>query len=185
MEFFQALQQRYSVRAYHDQPVPDDTLRQILQAANDAPSAGNLQPWQIVVVRDAAAKRRLAETCYQQWFIAQAPVVLVFFAVPERSRQKYGDLGANFLCVQDATIACAHAHLAAAVVGLGSCWIGAFDEAVVRELTGAPGDWRVMALLPVGYPADTPKPRERRALRDAVQEASNTSRTLRASTPGV
>ncbi len=170
MEFFATLQNRYSARAYQKLPVPPDNLQAILQAANDAPSAGNLQPFEIVVVREPAAKQRLAECCFQQMFIAEAPVVLVFFANPAKSAAKYGKLGETLLCVQDATIACAHAHLAAAALGLGSCWIGAFDEAVVREVTGAPAPWRTMALLPIGYPADAPKPRERRQLSELVSE---------------
>jgi nitroreductase len=169
MEFFATIQNRYSVRAYQPREVPEDVLQAILQAANEAPSAGNLQPYEIVVVRTAAAKQRLADCCFHQQFIATAPLVLVFFADPARSAVKYGQLGASLLCVQDATIACAHAHLAATALGLGSCWIGAFDEAVVHEVTGAPAAWRTMALLPLGYPADSPQPRQRRSLAELVR----------------
>lgn len=170
MDFFTVVEQRYSVRAYRDTPVADADLQRILHAANDAPSAGNLQPYEIVVVRDTEAKQQLAQCCFGQMFIATAPVVLVFFANPDRSRVKYGDLGTNFLCVQDATIACAHAHLAAAALGLGSCWIGAFNDAVVHQVTGVPAEWRTMALLPIGYPADARPSRTRRPLTDVVRK---------------
>jgi nitroreductase len=170
MELFETLKQRYSVRAYKDRPVPEEALRAVLQAANDAPSAGNLQPFEIIVVRDAETRRALAKTSYEQWFVAEAPVVLVFFSKPDRNREKFGQLGVDFFAVQDATIACAYSLLAATAVGLGTCWIGAFHDQEVRDLTGAPESWRPVAILPVGYPADTPKPRERRALDDLVHE---------------
>ena len=170
MELFETLKERYSVRAYKDKPVPEEALRAILQAANDAPSAGNLQPFEIIVVRDAEKRRTLARTCHEQWFIAEAPMVLVFYTNPDRNRKEYGQLGEDFFAVQDATIAVAYAQLAATALGLGTCWIGAFHEPTVRELTGAPDRWRLMAILPIGYPADTPKPRERRALKDLVHD---------------
>jgi len=168
MNLFETIRQRYSVRAYNDKPVSDEILRPILQAANDAPSAGNLQPFEIVVVRDAAKRLALAKTSYEQWFVAQAPVVLVFFTNPERNREKYGQRGADFYAVQDATIACAYAQLAATAIGLGTCWIGAFDDQTVRDITAAPAAWQPVAILPVGYPTDTPKLRERRALGDLM-----------------
>ncbi len=170
MDLFEALKERYSVRAYQDRPVPEEALRTVLQAANDAPSAGNLQPFEIIVVRDAATRRALAKTSYEQWFVAQVPVVLVFFTNPERNREKFGQLGADFFAVQDATIACAYSLLAATALGLGTCWIGAFHDQEVRDLAGAPEAWRPVAILPVGYPADSPKPRERRLLSDLVHE---------------
>ena len=168
MDLFETIRERYSARAYNDKPVSEETLRAILQAANDAPSAGNLQPFGVVVVRDSAKRRALAKTSVEQWFVAQAPVVLVFFTNPERNREKYGQRGVDFYAVQDATIACAYAQLAATALGLGTCWIGAFDDATVRAIAGAPATWQPVAILPVGYPADTPKPRERRALADLV-----------------
>jgi len=170
MELFETLRERYSVRAYKDKPVPEEALRAILQAANDAPSAGNLQPFEIIVVRDAEKRRILAKTSHEQWFIAEAPLSLVFYTNPDRNQKEYGQVGEDFYAVQDATIAVAYAQLAATALGLGTCWIGAFHEPTVRELTGAPDRWRLIAILPVGYAADTPKPRERRALKDLVHE---------------
>ena len=167
MELFEAIKQRYSVRAFKDTPVSEASLRAILQAANDAPTAGNLQPFEIMVVRDGEKRHRLAKTSYAQMFVAQAPVVLVFFTT-DRNREKYGQRGVEFFAVQDSAIAVAYAQLAATALGLGTCWIGAFDDAEVRAITGAPVGWRPVAILPVGEPADAPKPRERRALKDIV-----------------
>ena len=169
MELFETLKQRYSVWAYQDKPVPEEALRAVIQAANDAPTAGNLQPFEIVVVRDPVQRKALAKTSHEQWFVAQAPVVLVFFTNTARNREKFGAF-ADFLALQDATIACAYAMLGATAAGLGTCWIGGFDEKTVSELAGAPAGWRPIAVLPVGYAAEPPKPRERRPLLDLVHE---------------
>lgn len=169
MEFFEVLEKRYSVRAYKPDPIDDATLTKILEAINSAPSAGNLQAYEVIVVRDPERKRQLARAAWDQMFIAQAPVVLVFVANPERNK-RYGRRGAELYCLQDATIACAYAQLAAVALGLGSCWIGAFDDDAVRKVVGIPANMRPVAVLPIGVPADTPEPRERRPLSDLVHE---------------
>ena len=168
MELFEAFRQRYSVRAFQNTPLSEQSITAILEAANGAPSAGNLQAYEIVVVRDADRKRELAKVSLDQFFLADAPVVLVFCANPERNRDKYGDRGTERYCVQDATVACAYAQLAATALGLGTCWIGAFDESAVGHVINAPAAWRPIAILPVGVPADTAKARGRRFLADLV-----------------
>ncbi|MGQ9462776.1 MAG: nitroreductase family protein [Candidatus Fervidibacter sp.] len=169
MEFFEVLKKRYSVRAYRPDPIDDVTLTKILEAVNSAPSAGNLQAYEVILVRDTERKRQLARASWDQWFIAEAPVVLVFVANPERNR-RYGKRGAELYCVQDATIACSYAQLAAVALGLGSCWIGAFDDDEVRKVVGIPQNMRPVAILPIGAPADMPEPKERRPLSDLVHE---------------
>ena len=159
---------RFSVRAYQPTPVNDATLHSILEAANAAPSAGNLQAFEIVVVRETERKRELVKAAWEQSFIAQAPVALVFLANPDRNRGKYGERGAGLYAVQDATIACAYAQLAATNAGLGTCWVGAFDDDEVRDAVGAPAAWRPVAILPLGTPAETARPRQRRSLTDLV-----------------
>ena len=170
MELFEAIRQRYSVRAFKNAPIGDQAEKAILEAANNAPSAGNLQAYEIVVVRDAARKRELAKVSWEQYFLADAPVVLVFCANPDRSREKYGARGAERYCIQDASIACAYVQLAAAALGLGSCWIGAFEEADVQRILKTPAAWRPIAILPVGIPADAAKPRARRPLTNLVHD---------------
>ncbi|MDR5695066.1 MAG: nitroreductase family protein [Armatimonadota bacterium] len=170
MEFFETLRRRVSTRAYKRTGIPEEALWKILEAANSAPSAGNLQAYEIVVVRDPVRKRELAQAAVEQWFIAQAPVVLVFLANPPRSSWRYGRRGAELYCLQDATIACAYAQLAATALGLGSCWVGAFDEEAVRRILDAPTSLRPIAILPIGVPDETPEPRGRRPLRDLVHE---------------
>ena len=164
MEFFEVLRQRFSVRACQDKPVDAAAVRSILEAINGAPSAFNAQAYEIVVVRDPQRKEQLAKACFNQMFVAQAPVVLAFFANPDRNREKLGAVGADVYSHEDATIACDYAHLAAAALGLGSCWIAAYGEKRVSEIVAAPASWRPVALLSIGHPAETAKPRERRGL---------------------
>lgn len=170
MDFFEVLRRRRSIRAYRPEPVDEGILNQILQAINSAPSAGNLQAYEVVVVREAERKRLLAQAAWGQWFIAQAPVVLVFVANPERNRWRYGRRGEELYAVQDATIACTYAHLATTALGLGSCWIGAFDDKAVAQAIGVDPPMRPVAILPIGHPAETPLGTGRRPLNDLVHE---------------
>lgn len=170
MNFFDLITTRRSVRAFQPTPVDKEKLRTVLEAAVAAPSAGNLQAYSIVVVHDPARRVRLAEAALGQDFLAQAPVVLVFCARPDISSARYRRRGAELYCVQDATIACTFAHLAAHALGLGSVWIGAFDEAAVRQTLGLPPHWCPVAMLPMGYPAESPAPTPRRPLQQTVIE---------------
>lgn len=168
MELFEVFNRRCSIRAYSPTDIPDEILMRILEAANSAPSAGNLQAYEIVVVKDATRKKQLAHAAYGQTFIAQAPVVLVFVQNPKRSATRYGQRGIELYSLQDATIACTHAHLAATALGLGSCWIGAFNDDAVARAINAPKDMRPVAILPIGYPAEQPWKTPRRSLDDIV-----------------
>jgi nitroreductase len=166
---FEVIAQRGSSRAFTSKPVPDALLQQILQAANRAPSAGNLQAYRIFVVSDSRTRHVLASACGEQDWVAQAPVTLVFFADPMRSGNRYGQRGRQLYCVQDATTACAYAQLAATALGLGSVWVGAiFQPDVIRDALGITGvEWPV-AVLPIGYPAERSEPGPRRPLGDLV-----------------
>jgi nitroreductase len=169
MEFFETVHARQSVRAYQAKPVEAKQLEAILSAANQSPSAGNVQGYEILVVRDAATIWALAKAALSQMFITQAPVVLVFCADPARSGEKYGARGERLYCVQDATIAAAYAQLAATALGLATCWIGAFDPEEVAKVLGL-RDLRPIAMLPVGWPAETPPRTRRRAMSDLMRE---------------
>ncbi len=168
MDYFELLEKRHSIRSYTSQPVEDEKLHAILQAANRAPSAGNLQAYEIYVVTDPARLQALAWAALDQTFIAQAPAALVFCASPKRSSVRYGRRGTTLYCIQDATIACAFAHLAAAALGLGSVWVGAFDEDGVRRVIGVWEDLRPVAILPVGYSSEKPEITSRRQLSSLV-----------------
>lgn len=170
MEFFEVLKNRHSVRKFKDAEVEEEKLRKILEAANSAPSAGDLQAYEIVVVRDKARKEKLASAAYEQEFIAHAPVVLVFLAHPERSSRRYSKRGAELYCVQDATIATAYAQLAAAALGLGCVWVGAFDENEVAKVVNVKPNLRPVSMLPIGYADEQPRIIPRRKLEELIHE---------------
>lgn len=127
-----------------------------------------LQAYEIFLVQDEKKKRELALASFAQSFVAEAPVVLVFCANPERSGRKYGKRGRSLYSIQDATIAAAYAQLAAVDLGLASCWVGAFDDGEVLRILGNPEGLIPIALIPIGYPAEEPKPTPRRKLDELV-----------------
>lgn len=145
---------RHSVRSFRDRKPGREALRQILEAADSAPSAGGLKAREIRVVADQEMKTRIAKAAFGQDFIAQAPVVLVFWAVASRSANQYGERGRDLYCVQDATLAASFAWIQAVALGFGGCWVGAFDEGAVKSIFRKEinEDWRPVALLPIGYP---------------------------------
>jgi nitroreductase len=145
---------RHSVRSFLPREVLKSDLHEILEAADSAPSAGNLKAREVVTVINDALKRRLVSASYTQEFIFEAPVVLVFFAVPGRSALKYGPRGETLYAIQDATIAASFAWLQAVTLGLGAGWVGAFDDEEVKRALNAATDWRPVAIMPVGYPAE-------------------------------
>ncbi len=168
MEWFDLVRARHSVRAFEAQPIEPEKLQAILEAANQAPSAGNLQAYEIYVCRQHERKRALARACLEQTFVAQAPVALVFCTHAERSSERYSDRGSRLYTLQDATIACTYAMLTATALGLATTWVGAFRDEAVRTVIQAPPHWLPVAVLPVGYPAESPLPTSRRRLEDLV-----------------
>jgi nitroreductase len=171
MDFFELIHSRRSIRAYTSAAVEEAKITRILEAANHAPSAGNLQAYVILVVRNAATKAALSLASLNQESLTEAPVVLAFFAHQQVSAAKYKHRGTELYSVQDATVACAYAQLAATALGLGSVWIGAFDDASVKHILKAQADWRPVALLPIGYPAESPSATPRRALSALARDA--------------
>jgi len=165
--FFELLERRRSIRVYEPRPIERQTLLRLLEAARTAPSAGNLQAYELVVCEDPERRRALARASLDQPQVALAPVVLVFLEHPARAVSRYGPRGGLY-AIQDATIACAHAQLAAAALGLGSCWIGAFYKERVAAILGAPASLEPVAILTLGYPAEAPPPTPRRTLDDLV-----------------
>ncbi|MDL1909892.1 nitroreductase [Chloroflexi bacterium CFX6] len=170
MDYFDVMDRRRSIRAFKDQPVEAEKSWKILEALNQAPSAGNLQAYEVYLVCDARHKLALVEASGGQEFLAQAPLVLVFCVHPDRSTKKYGKRGAELYCIQDAAIACAFAMLAATALGLSTVWVGAFDEEAVRQIIDAPQAHRPVAMLPIGYAAEVPESGSRRSLTDLVHQ---------------
>jgi nitroreductase len=146
-------------------PIEEEKLKRIFQVANMAPSAGNLQAYQVYVIQDKAKRDALTKAAYDQGFISQAPVCLVFCADLDRSAEKYGDRGRELYSIQDATIAGTFAMLAAADLGLATAWVGEFDDAKVREVIGAK-ELRPVVMFSLGYAAEEPSSPGRRALEE-------------------
>jgi nitroreductase len=170
-DFFDLVRFRQSIRAFQPLPVEEEKLQRIIAAANSAPSAGNLQGYEMVVIRQPEMIKALVPALFNQAFVAQAPLLLMFCTNARRSAVKYGHQGGEFFSLQDATIACAYAELAAAQLGLGTVWIGAIDVPAVQRITGISADWKPVALLPIGYRAETPASTSRRPLSDILHEA--------------
>lgn len=168
MDFFDVVKKRCSMRAFRDQPVEPQKLQQILESLNRAPSAGNMQAYEVYVVASPSARQALSQAARDQEFIRQAPLALVFCTHPALNAERYRERGRDLYALQDATIACTFAMLAAAALGLDSVWVGSFDEARVSSLLGLPPDLRPIAILPVGYAGEEPQARSRRPLADLV-----------------
>ena len=168
MEFFQVINERQSIREFTPHAIKDGDLKEILMASNMAPSAGNLQAYEIYVVTKSDSKSALSKAALEQPFVASAPIVLVFCAYPARSEWKYGMRGRRLYTIQDATIACTYAMLAATALGLACVWVGAFDESTVHQVIGAPNGEVPVAVLPIGYGAERPPRSSRRSLDDLV-----------------
>lgn len=150
MNVIDAIKKRKSVRNFLKDPVENEKLLKILDAARLAPSAFNLQEWRFIVVRMNQTKEMLIKTAKVPAFIADAPVVLIACAKPESCTMHYGQP-----CYPvDVAIALDHITLAAVEYGLGSCWIGIYDEKKVKEILGIPENVRVIAVMPLGYPSD-------------------------------
>lgn len=161
------IRRRRSVRSFTAQAVEEEKMALVLAAANAAPSAGNLQAYEIFRVTKSSARAALARAAYEQYFLTQAPVALLFCANPARSSAKYRERGARLYSVQDATIACTFAMLAATDLGLATVWVGSFDDAAVQSLIGRT-DLLPVAILPIGYAGEEPDPSSRRVLEDLV-----------------
>lgn len=166
MSFIMLARRRGSIRGYTSQPVEDDLLRQVLEAGRLAPSAANQQPWHFIVVRDEARRRALGEAYSRDWFW-KAPVILAVCIEPDRAWTRMD--GKNYACV-DGAIAMDHMTLCATELGLGTCWIGAFDPAKVKAVLGLPEGVEPLAMTPLGHPAAVPRPKQRKEAADVVHE---------------
>lgn len=168
-DFFATVRHRHSVRQYQeDTPVEAEKLHAILEMACAAPSAGDLQSYHIFVIGDQERRATLQAAAGNQAFISMAPVCLVFCADPRRSAQQFHERGEKLFALQDATIAAAYAQLAIVAAGMGSTWVGDFDEDAVATALDLRGGLTPIALLSVGYPAELPDTSPRRRLDEVV-----------------
>lgn len=168
MDLFEAIKQRRSIRAYTRENVSEEEVEKLIDAARWAPSAGNIQPWEFVIIRDAEVKRKLAMAALNQTFIEEAPVVIVVCADEAQSSQGYGSRGTTLYCLQDTAAATQNILLAAHAIGLGTCWVGAFREELVRKALNAPLNVRPIAIVPAGHSAEETRAPSRKALKEIV-----------------
>lgn len=164
MDLYEAIKSRYSVRSYLNKPVEQEKLDRILDAARLAPSGSNRQPWKFVVVRDAEMRKKLVPACSNQEFVGQAPVVIAGVGLMPDRIMSCGVPGDPV----DVAIALEHVALAATAEGLGTCWIGSFDQDQVRALLGVPANAKVIEVMTLGYPADHPQPKTRKPMKELV-----------------
>ncbi len=169
-DFFETIRHRHSIRKYQgEREVEQEKLHAILEAAVSAPSAGDLQSYRIIAVREEAVRQALQQAADNQPFVGEAPVCLVFCSEPARAEQEYGERGRDLYAIQDATIAAAYAQLAVVAAGLGSTWVGYFDADKVSAALGLEAGLIPVAMLSLGYPAEYPEPTARRHLDETVQ----------------
>jgi nitroreductase len=168
MEFFELVSKRRSIRLFEKREIEKEKIQKILECANQAPSAGNLQGYEIFVVTQKTQLAQLVGASQGQGFLEQVSVVLVFCANPSRSGQRYKERGEKLYCIQDATIACTYAMLAATALGLSTVWVGAFVENEVIKVLGIPATLRPIALLPIGYAEIPQRASSRRPLDDLI-----------------
>jgi len=166
MEVFEAIRTRRSIRNYEDQPVENEKLLNVLEAVRLSPSATNAQPWKFIVVTDPEVKERLRSSYERDWFVS-APVIVVACALPDEAWVRHD--GEEYWKV-DVTIAMQDLILAAWEEGLGTCWIGAFNEKEAKRALGIPEHVRVVAMTPLGSPAEEKEPvSDRKPLEEIVR----------------
>jgi len=164
MEFSELIRKRYSVRAYKPDPVEEEKLEQVLEAARWAPTAANRQPFLFLVLPTAGREAELRRIYNRDWFV-QAPLIICACSLPAQGWVRMD--GKPYTDV-DVAIAMDHLILAATDLGLGTCWIAAFDPAAAREVLGLPDDVEPVVFTPLGYPADQPRPKSRKPLSQLV-----------------
>jgi len=164
MDFLELAHARNSIRGYLPDPVDDALLQKVLEAGRMAPSAANRQPWHFIVVRDPAHKAALRDAYDRDWFMS-APAVIVVCVELNVAWQRSD--GVNYAMV-DGAIAMDHITLCAADLGLGTCWIGAFDPDVLHRCLSLPGHIEPMAMTPLGYPDAPPRPKDRKPAEEVI-----------------
>lgn len=165
MGVMDAIRRRKSIRAFLPKPVEDEKLEAVLEAGRLAPSAHNRQEWRYIIVRDAALRAKVGEAANNQKHVAEAPVIIVGCAETDGHLMKCGEPCYTI----DVAISMDHMSLAAAELGLGTCWIGAFDQPAVKKILGIPESVRVVQLMPLGYPAIDPAPKPRITMNEMVK----------------
>ncbi len=166
MKVLDVIQKRRSVRKYKEDPIPEKDLMRVLEAARLAPSGKNFQPWKFIIVKDKALKEKLAQASAGQFFMAEAPIIIVGCGFPDNCYAHMGRYMKSWSV--DVTIALEHLILQAQEEGLGTCWIGSFEEEEVKAILNIPENVKVLALTPLGYPDEIPRFRGRKSLDEFI-----------------
>ena len=164
MELKEVIKNRKSIRDYEDKPIPEDKLLRVLEAARLAPSGGNRQEWKFIIVRDSQRRQKLAQAAEGQTFVGKAPVVIAAVATQPTPMMICGVPA----YAVDLAIAVDHITLAAVDEGLGTCWIGAFSQEVARKILNIPSKYKLVALMPLGFPQEQGRPKNRKSLDEIV-----------------
>jgi len=151
METFDCIESRRSVRKYDKKDVPDEMIAEILTAGTYAPSAGNSQEWEFIIVKDEETKKKLSEASLHQSHVRDAPAIIVILANLEKIGEKYKERGKQVYALQDTAACVQNMLLAANDLGLGACWIGAFDEDEIEDVMEIPEKFRVVAMITLGF----------------------------------
>jgi len=168
MDFEEVLKSRRSIRKYTDEDVSEESVRQIIEAGMLAPSAGNMQSWEFIIVRDQTTKYSLSQESLGQKHILDVPVVIVVVANTKIAEKRYGSRGQDLYCIQDTAAAIENILLIAVSKGLGTCWVGAFNEVLAKEILELPVGIRPVAIIPLGRTTETPQMPRRRSYKDVV-----------------
>jgi nitroreductase len=157
MDVFEAICSRRSIREYKDKPVEREKLGRMLEAARWTPSAGNMQTWEFIIVDEPAKKEKLAQLAGGQHFIADAPATIIVLSDVEKAGRHFDERGKNLYALQESAICLQNMMLEAHNQGLGTTWVGDFDEHQIRVTFDVPENVRPVALLTVGYPDEEPR----------------------------
>lgn len=168
MELLQAIFDRRSVRKFLQKPIEEEKLLKILDSGRWAPSAGNLQDWQFIIIREAGKRIQISEAAYGQYWISAAPVVIVLCSKTNRLSRIYGEIGDSFYSIIDTSMAAQNMLLTAHSLGLGSCIVPTFDRESARRILNIPDEIKVHSIIPIGYPAEKPNPPHRTSLENVV-----------------
>jgi nitroreductase len=168
MSILDTIKNRRSIRDFKDQEIPDEAIGVLIEAIRWAPSAGNMQSRKFYFVFDKNTKKKLAKAALNQNFISEAPLAVVA-CLDRRIAVRYGDRGVNLYSIQDVAASVMNMMLTAHELGLGSVWVGAFNEFEVFEHLNLPDNLRPIAIIPIGYPAKIPKPTPRVSTNEIVE----------------
>lgn len=161
MEFINVINNRYSCRSYENKPLSRELIEQVLNTARVAPSAVNIQPWKFIIVTDNETKKKLGEAYSKDWFVS-APVIIAACGTTKAGYKRKWD-GQDYTWV-DVSIAMDHLTLGATDAGLGTCWIAAFKKEPAKEILKVPDDVDIIAMTPLGWPADKSRKKQRKEL---------------------